>query len=156
MSRLRRGEIIATLSAAVLVVVVFAVPWLSLSVTGGGDTHANGWTSLPALRWPIVVIAGLGLLLGYLQATRSAPALPVALAMVVMTVSAIVTIVLLIRLLTGAGTPLAGGFIGLVACAGVTAGAFMSLRQEQGWDATPPNPERPVETINLSGAGSSP
>jgi H+/Cl- antiporter ClcA len=149
LSRLRRGEIIATLSAAVLVVLVFAVPWFSFDAAGR-HTQANAWTSLPTLRWLILVCAALGLLLGYLQATRSAPALPVALDQALFPLSAITTIALLIRLLTGAGSPLVGGFAGLVASAALAAGVFMSLREEQGWT---PGPDHPVETVKLTGAG---
>jgi hypothetical protein len=149
-SRLRRGEIIATLSAVVLVVLMFAVPWFSFANPGGGHTQADAWTSLPVLRWPILVTAALGLLLGWLQATRSAPALPVALDVPLVTLAAITTVALLIRVLTGEGSPLVGGVLGLVAIAVLTVGAFMSLRQEDGWDPNPPTPEHPIETVELS------
>jgi hypothetical protein len=147
LSRLRRGEIIATLSAVVLVVLVFAVPWFSFANPGGGHTDADAWTSLPTLRWPILVIAALGLLLGYLQATRSAPAFPVALDVALVPLAAITTVVLLIRVLIGEGSPLVGGVLGLVAVAALTAGAFMSLREEHGWEASP---DHPIETVELS------
>jgi hypothetical protein len=147
LSRLRRGEIIATVSAVVLVVLVFAVPWVSFASPGGAHTTANAWTSFPTLRWLLLVTAALGLLAAYLQAARSAPALPVALDMVLVTLAAITTLVLLIRLLTGSGSPEVGGWLGLVATAGLTAGAFKALRVEEGWE---PGPEHPVETIELS------
>jgi hypothetical protein len=147
LSRLRRGEIIATVSAVVLVVLMFAVPWVSFASPGGGHTTANAWTSFPTLRWLLLVTAALGLLAAYLQAARSAPALPVALDMVLVTLAAITTLVLLIRLLTGSGSPEVGGWLGLVATAGLTAGAFKALRVEEGWE---PGPEHPVETIELS------
>jgi hypothetical protein len=150
LSRLRRGEIIAALSGAVLAVLVFAVPWFSFATAGGGHTHANAWTSLPTLRWLILVVAVLGLLLGWLQATRAAPALPVALDVPLVTLSAITTIVLLIRMLTGEGSPLVGAVAGLVATAALTVGAFMSLRQEQGWQ---PGPDHPIETVELTHVG---
>jgi hypothetical protein len=153
LSRLRRGEIIATLSAVVLVVLVFAVPWFSFANPGGGHTDANAWTSLPTLRWPILVTAALGLLLGYLQATRPAPAFPVALDVPLVTLAAITTVVLLIRVLTGEGSPLVGGVLGLVAVAALTVGAFMSLREEDGWNPDPPSPEHPIETVELSQIG---
>jgi hypothetical protein len=146
-SRLRRGEIIAALSAAVLLALVFLVPWVSFANPAGGHTSADAWTSFPTLRWPILLTAALGLLLGYLQATRSAPAFPVALDLTLVPLAAITTLALLIRLLTGDGTPQAGGWAGLVAIAALTAGAFMSLREEQGWT---PGPDHPVETIELS------
>jgi hypothetical protein len=93
-----------------------------------------------------VIVAALGLLLGYAQATRHAPALPVALDTVLVTLSALATLVLLIRLLTGDGSPQAGGFAGLLATATLTAGAFMSLRQEDGWV---PGADHPVEIVEL-------
>ena len=150
LSRLRRGEIIATLSAAVLAALMFSVPWFSFDNPGGGHTHANGWTSLPVLRWLILVTAALGLLLGYLQATRPAPALPVALDVPLLTLAAITTVALLIRELTGEGSPLVGGILGLLASGVLTIGAFMSMRQEGAWDPNPPTPEHPIETVELS------
>jgi hypothetical protein len=150
LSRLRRGEIIATLSAVVLVALVFAVPWFSFSNPGGGHTHANAWTSLPTLRWPILITAAMGLLLGYLQATRSAPAFPVAVDLALVPLAAITTVVLLIRVLTGEGSPLLGAVLGLVAIAALTAGTFMSLRQEDGFDPNPLTPDHRIETIDLS------
>jgi hypothetical protein len=71
----------------------------------------------------------------------------VALDMILVTVGAITTLAVLIRLLTGDGTPEVGGWLGLVATAALTVGAFKSLRQEEGWE---PGPEHPVETIDLS------
>ena len=94
--------------------------------------------------------AASALLLGYVQASRAAPALPVAVDVIVVTLSAVITVVLLIRVLTGAGSPLIGAFAGLAAIAVQTAGAFMSLRQEGGWT---PSPDHPVETIALGRPG---
>jgi hypothetical protein len=145
-SRLRRGEIIAVLSALVLLALMFTVPWVSFANPGGGRTSADGWTSFPTLRWPIIVIAVLGLLLGYLQASRSAPALPVSVDVILVTLAAVTTLVLLVRLVTGGGTPQVGGFAGLVASAALTAGAFVSLREEDGWI---PDDEHPIERIAL-------
>jgi peptidoglycan/LPS O-acetylase OafA/YrhL len=145
-SRLRRGEIIAALSALVLVALVFLAPWVSFGSPGGGHTSADAWTSFPTLRWLILITGALGLLLGYLQATRSAPAFPVALGVVLVPLAAVTTLALLIRLVTGDGSPLAGGYAGLVVSAALAAGAFMSLREEDGWE---PAPEHPVETVEL-------
>jgi hypothetical protein len=152
-SRLRRGEIIVALSAVVLIVLVFAVPWVSFVNPGGGHTTANAWTSFPTLRWLLLVTAALGLLVAYLQAARSAPALPVALDVVLLPLAAITTLVVLIRLLTGSGSPQVSGWLGLVATAVLTAGAFKALRVEEGWNANPPTPDHPVETIELSRIG---
>jgi hypothetical protein len=152
LSRLRRGEIIALVSAVALVALVFAVPWFQFTNPGGGHTSANAWTSLPTLRWLILVTAGTALLVGYFQVSREAPALPVSWDVIVVTLGAITTVIVLIRLLTDAGSPRIGAFAGLVAVAALTAGAFMALRQEGGWT---PNSERPVETVAVGGTGGS-
>ena len=115
-------------------------PRSQIANPGGGHTTANAWASFPTLRWLLLVTAALGLLLGYLQAARPAPALPVTLDVVLVTLAAITTLVLLIRLLTGDGSPQVGGWLGLVATAALTVGAFASLREEEGWDPKPPHP----------------
>lgn len=152
LSRLRRGEIIAFLSALALVLLVFLVDWFRFTNPDGSHTSANAWTSLPTLRWLVLVTAAGGLLLGYFQGSREAPALPVAWGVVEVTLSAITTVALLIRVLTGEGSPLIGAIAGLVAVAALTAGAFLSLREEGGWT---PGPEHPVETLAVGGTGRS-
>jgi hypothetical protein len=147
LSRLRRGEIIAALSAAALAALVFLVPWESFANPGGGHAGADAWTSFPTLRWLILVVAALGLALGYLQAAREAPAVPVTLDVILVSLAALTTLLLLIRLLVGDGSPQVGAFACLAATAALTAGAFMSLRQEDGWE---PGPDHPIETIALS------
>jgi hypothetical protein len=154
LSRLRRGEVIALLSALALVALVFLIPWFQLTNPNGSHTSANAWTSLPTLRWLILVTAAAGVLLAYLQASHEAPALPVSWDVIVVTLSAITTLLVLIRVLTGAGSPQVGAFTGLVAVAALTAGSLLSLREEGGWT---PGPDRPVETIAPGGtAGSAP
>jgi hypothetical protein len=150
LSRLRRGEIVAFVSAVLLVALLFLVPWFEFANPGGGHTSASGWTSLPTLRWLILATAGTGLLVVYFQASRDTPALPVAWDVIAVTLSAVMTVVVLIRLLTGEGTPQIGAIAGLAAVAGLTAGAFMSLREEGGWE---PGPDHPVETIAVGGTG---
>lgn len=148
LSRLRRGEIIALVSALALVALVFGVPWFRFTSPGGGHISADAWTSLPTLRWLILVTAGTGLLLGYFQVSREAPALAVSWDAIAVTLGAITTVIVLIRLVTDPGSPLIGAFAGLVAVAALTAGAFLSLRQEGGWT---PSAERPVETVAVGG-----
>jgi hypothetical protein len=154
LSRLRRGEIIAVLSALALVLLVFLVPWFQFTNPDGSHSSANAWSSLPTLRWLILVTAATGLLLGYFQASREAPALPVTWDVIVVTLSAITTVILLVRILTGEGSAQVGAFAGLLALAVLTVGAFLSMREEGGWI---PGRDRPVETIVIGGSeGSAP
>lgn len=146
LSRLRRGEIIAGLSAVVVLALLFATPWFAFGPSGAGHTDADGWHSLPTLRWLILVTGLTGLTLAFTQASRRAPALPVTLSVIVTTLAALTTLVLIVRLPTDGASPLAGAFLGLAASAALTVGAFMSLRQEDGWL---PDPEHPIETIMI-------
>jgi hypothetical protein len=144
LSRVRRGETVAALSAAVLLALLFGVPWFRVAAAGGSYSDASGWTSLPTLRWLIIVTAVAALLLAFLQASRRAPALPVAMSVIVTPLGALTTLALIIRLPTASGTPLVGAFLGLAASAGVALGGFWSLRQEGGWV---PGPDHPIERI---------
>lgn len=142
---LRRGEILAGASALALLVFLFALDWLRVS----GDTR-NGWSAVPVLRWLIVVAALVALALTLTQATRAAPAVPVSLSVIATVLSALSVLLLVIRLLTTGGTPQLGAYLGLAATITMTYGAFASLRVEQGWT---PGPDRPIETVPLSGGG---
>ena len=122
-----------------------------MGVAGAGRTDASGWTSLPILRWLILVASLTGLLLAVAQATCRAPALPVTTSVIATTLGALTTLALIIRIPTDAASPLAGAYLGLAATAALTAGAFLSLRQEDGWV---PDAEHPIERISLRAPGS--
>jgi hypothetical protein len=144
-TRIRRGEAVAGLGAALLLALLFLTPWFRFgSGAGRVATDADGWHGLPTLRWLIVVTALTGLLLLISQATRRAPALPVTLSVISTTLGALTTLALIIRLPTDSGSPLVGAFAGLLAAAALTVGGFMSLRREDGWV---PDEEHPIETI---------
>lgn len=145
---LRRGEIVAGLSAVVLLVVLFLVTWVATG-PAGHEATPTGFGGLPLLRWFALITGLLGLAVAALQATMRAPALPAALDVVTTTFAALTTLLVIIRLLFGSGEVWGGAIIGLIACAGVTAGAFMALRQEDGWI---PGPEHPVETVRVGPA----
>jgi hypothetical protein len=140
--RLRTGEVIAGLAGLVLGVALFALPWFS---AGDGAT-ATGWSAMDVLRFVVVIAALGGLALAVAQATQASPALPVSLSVVMTAVGAVTTIALVIRLLTTAGTPQSGAYVGLAAAVALTAGAFASLRQESGWT---PGAEHPIPTVPL-------
>jgi hypothetical protein len=142
-TRVRRGEAVAGLSAAVLLALLFLTPWFRFGV-GRAGAEADGWHSLPTLRWLLVVTALMGLLLLFAQATRRAPALPVTLSVITTPLGVLTTLAVIIRLPTDSGSPRVGAFAGLLAVAALTTGAFMSLRREDGWV---PDADHPIETI---------
>ena len=142
---LRRGEIVAGSSSILLLIVLFTLHWLS----SGHHAGQTGFSAFSVLRFFLLISGVLGLLLTVTQVTTRAPAIPAVLDMVTVTFGALTTLLLVIRLLFGSGDVQAGAIGGLLTCAGVTAGAFMALRAEDGWI---PGPDHPVETVRVHGA----
>lgn len=139
-SHLRRGEILAALAAALLVVVLFALSWFGT---------VTGWHALPVVRWLLLVTAACGLLLAFFQATRRAPALPVVMSVIVTALALVAAIALVVELATSARTPQTGAYLGLAAALGILVGGFWSMRDEDGWT---PGPDRPIERVSLESA----
>ncbi|MFZ0090059.1 MAG: hypothetical protein WAL63_11155 [Solirubrobacteraceae bacterium] len=152
-SRLRAGEIIAAVSALVLLVAMFGLAWLALPASGGARSDVDGWTGLPVLRWFLAVSALAGLALAFLQAARRAPALPVVMSVIVTPLAGVTTLLLIVRLLTWNGALQAGAYVGLLAVASLAFGGFRSLREEGGWL---PGRDRSIETIAVAEAASDP
>lgn len=142
--RLRVGEWLAALGAALMLVALLELHWYR-------DPARTGWTAIPTLRWFVLVTAALGLALALAQASRPGPALAVTLDMIATVVGGLTTLLLAIRLITTGASVAVGGYVGLVAAAVTVLGAFRAFRAEQGWT---PGPERPVELVELSSAPS--
>ena len=119
---------------------LFALDWYD-------DPGRSGWSAMAVLRWFVLVAAALGLALAIAQAGMRGPALPSTLDMLGMMLGGLTTLLLAIRFIT-TGAPLAlGAYLGVVAAAVMTFGAYRALRGEQG--ATP-GPDRPVELVELT------
>ena len=147
-ARLRFSEWLAAASAVALIVFVFALDWYN------GSPPRNGWQALPTLRWLLLVAAALVIVTVLAQALAPAPGLSVALDVVSLVVTAITSLLLIIRLATTGASLCPGAFLGLAASLGMVAGMWASLRLEQGW---PPGPDRPIEVVSLpacNGSGS--
>lgn len=153
-SRLRRGELIAGVGAAVLLVAMFALPWYGLSGaaqrTGqalGLSTSVDSFNGLTTLRWLMLVTIAVTLALVVLQGACRAPALPVSLSAIATVLGAVTSLALIYRVLITLPGPSGllgakpGAYLGLVSVLGLTAGAFMSLREE--------DPEDPVRTAAI-------
>src|SRR5215475_2974382 len=102
LARLRPPEWALGVVSVALLVVLFGLHWY------GGD---NGWQSLTVLGPLTAVVAALGIAVWVLQATQSAPALPVALVVVELTLGLILVIGLIVRV--AIGSPKLGGYLGL-------------------------------------------
>ncbi|MGO9956776.1 MAG: hypothetical protein ACLP50_12450 [Solirubrobacteraceae bacterium] len=142
LARLRGGEVVAAVAGLALLALMFLVPWYGAA----HGSAADGWNTMPVLRWVAVVTALAGLLLAVLQAVVAAPAVPASASMIVTVVGGLTTLLLAIRLVAGSGDPKLGAFLGLLAAAALTAGAWRSMRQESGWV---PGVDRQVPTVSL-------
>lgn len=147
LSRLRTGEIIAGVGGLLLLVFMFALKWYGLSTRLAeghaglpGATSWSGWQELQVLRWLLLITGACAILLAYFQAARRAPALPVALSVVVTVLGAISVVALIVRVLIappqlpaiGALDRQTGAYLGLFASLAIAYGGFASLRQEGG------------------------
>lgn len=146
LSRLRAGELLAGAGAVAELVALFALTWFRSGGAAGDHAGRDGFAGLPVLRWLILLTAVLALALVCLQATRRAPALPVVMSVVVSAAGVVTTVVVAVRLLVGSGSPQAGALVGLACLLVIVAGAWASMRQEQGWT---PGPDHPVERVSL-------
>jgi hypothetical protein len=157
--RLRSGELIAGASATALLIFLFAPEWYSLKGTLaptatilGARSSWNGWWGLAGARYLVLVTIAVALALVYFQAAQRAPALPVALSVIVLVLGGACVIALVYRVLAG---PPSGGslldtqvgpYLGLVAAAGIAYGGFRSLREESGADPA----ALEIETVRLT------
>jgi hypothetical protein len=131
------GEIVAG-AAGVLLLVSLFLPWYRGTVMcfrapcpQPQDTAFQAFAVLDVFL-VVVALGGVGLLA--LEMTQETPAVPVAWAAVLTLIGLIATALVLWRVLAppadAAGSPVFS-MLGLVACAGVTAGSFLSMRNDR-------------------------
>jgi len=145
--KLRRGEKIAAVAAALLFILMF-FDWYSVSVSGapvGFSAGGSAWDAFEVLDiyLLIVVLAALGL--AFLTATERSPALPVTASVIVTALAGLGTLLVLYRLVDAPGggsetvgpvtidvdvNPKLWAFLGLIAVAAITYGAYLSMREE--------------------------
>jgi cytochrome bd-type quinol oxidase subunit 2 len=124
--RLRRGELLAGVSAVLLLVFLLAGKWY-----GHGSQARTGWQALPVLRWLLVLTIAAAFALVFTQVTRRAPAIPVALSVIVTVLGAITVLALIYRVLINPPShEQAGAFLALLSAIGVAYGGFLSMREE--------------------------
>lgn len=128
-SRLRRGEILAGIGAVLLLVFLFAGTWYR---NGSHPPRAQtGWQALTDLRWLIAVTIAFALALTITQITRRAPAVPVALSVIVTVLGLITVLALVYRVLIDAPAhEQVLAYLGLLSALVLAYGGYRSLRQE--------------------------
>jgi cytochrome bd-type quinol oxidase subunit 2 len=125
-SRLRRGEMLATAGAVLLLVFMLAGTWY-----GHGSHARTGWQALPVLRWLVLVTIACALALAVAQATRRAPAIPATLSLIVTVLGLITVLALIYRVLIDPPAhEQAAAYLGLLSAIALAYGGFLSLRQE--------------------------
>ena len=131
--RLRFGEWLA-LAGGVLLIVSLFLPWY-------GDV--SGLEAMSVIDILLVLVAAVAIALPILQATQTAPTLPVAFGVLTVTVGAIGVLLVLFRLIDSpdeVGGVAAGAWLGLVAVVALTVGGWRSLANEH-VPHLPPGPE---------------
>jgi hypothetical protein len=158
LERLRRGELIAGASGTALLVFLFALHWYGVNGTFAPTlalglhvrTAWTGWQALTYVRWLLLVTALVALALAYFQAAERAPAIPVAISVVVLVLGGLSALTLIARVIDTPGNHLdrrAGVYLGLAAAIGIAYGGFRSLREEGGADPA----ALEIETVKLPG-----
>jgi hypothetical protein len=158
-TRLRRGEWIAGISAVVLLIALTTLPWYGYSGSlplvaprGFGFGTITGWRALTNMRWLVLVTVCTALALFYFQAARRAPAIPAVLSVLVTVLGLVTFAALLYRVAIDVPTPSYfsnlryGAIVGLVSAAVLTVGGFDSMRAEGIADRDGPEE---IETVRL-------
>lgn len=134
LGRLRAPEWGLGLVSVALLVVLFALHWYR---------GLTGWQCLTALGPFTAVVAALGIALWILQAVSWAPALPVSLTIVELSLGLVLVIWLVVRF--AITPPQAGGWVGLALAVGLVLAAYLSLRVDGVDDADAP---QSIETLS--------
>ena len=131
-SRIRRGEALAGASAGVLLVLMFVLPWYGPRAAGARPIASmTGWEALTGWRWLALLTVVVALCLMFFQGTRRAPALPVALSVVVTTLALVTVLWLGLRVLFDHPPhQRIGAVLGLLSAIALLCGGYLSMRDE--------------------------
>ncbi len=127
--RLRLGERVAGICSVLLLIVMF-LPWYSVGPATGSAWVVFTYTDLLLFLLAIVTLA-----LVAVTATQRAPALPVAGSVILTLFGGVMALLVLYRIVQQPGpnnfvSVEFGAYIGLLLVAGITAGGFLSMRDE--------------------------
>jgi hypothetical protein len=136
--------------AAVALLALMFVDWYGSTVAFGAldrlDLGLTAWEAFSVTDLVLAVTALLAIALAGLNIAGRGPAVPVALAVITVTLALAATLLVLYRILNQPGPNdvievRAGAWIGLAAVAAVFGGAWWSLTDESPRPADPPAPE---------------
>jgi len=146
-SRIRRGEALAGASGLTLLVLMFVLHWYGPRADGARPVSSmTGWEALTGWRWAALLTILVALCLVFFQATRRAPALPVALSVVVTWLALLSALWLGLRVLIDhpPGQQI-GALLALFSAIGIFCGGYLSLREEGTLERDQPGAIRTVK-----------
>jgi hypothetical protein len=144
-NRLRLGELIAGAAGVILLIVMF-LPWFGLAGLTGGlggsladapgfDVTKNAWDAVSVLAILLLVTALAAIAAAVITGTQQSVALPVAASVIVTALGVLAALLVLYRILNQPGPNALidvrfGAYLGLIACAAIALGGFMSMQDE--------------------------
>ena len=159
-ARVRWPEWVVAGSALVLLIVMLVMNWYTVTLVPSGvgqfpfQHTVNGWDGVSHLRWLMLVTIVAAFALFLLQGARRAPAIPVTLSLVVTLLGGVTVIWLFVRVaIDPPGGRELGGWVGLLAAATLTWGAFRSLKME---GISPSDAPAHIPTVSLAPSETSP
>lgn len=165
LGRLRSGEWIAGAGAVVLLASMILLPWYRVTSGSGASgsqflhpTTVDGWQALTIIRWLMLATILASFALVYVQASRRAPAIPVAMSLVVTVLGILTVLTLIVRVLidlpglVGNVSARAGAYVGLLGAIVIACGGYASLREEGIAGDDEPGE---IPTVRLPGRGES-
>ena len=137
-SRLRWPEWLIGLAGLVLLASLVLLPWYTLLLVSGppgpryvSTSSVDGWHGLTHARWLVLVTAVVAFALVFFQARERAPALPVAITVILGPLAALTLAWLIVRVwFSPPGGREIGGWIGLLGAAALAYGSYSSIRLE--------------------------
>jgi hypothetical protein len=129
--RLRQGQLIAATGGVVLFIATFFFHWFTSGAFG-----ADGWHSVSITRWLVLVLIIVAIGSAVLAAMQRTIALPVSTSVITATLGALVTVLILYRVISPPGASGfqvdrgIGLFLALVAAAATAFGGYRSLKEE--------------------------
>src|SRR5579884_347683 len=135
-SRLRWPEWVIGVGGLVLLASLVLMPWYTLVKLTPPPKYSisesvDGWHGLAHARWLVLVTVLVALAVVSLQARERAPALPVAMTVILAPLAAATLIWLIVRVwVSPPGGRDAGGWIALLSTAAIVYGSYRAIRLE--------------------------
>jgi hypothetical protein len=138
-SRLRWPEWIVGAGGILLLASMLLLPWYGLTYSSPPpgpryfvSTSVDGWNGLSHAHWLLLITILLAFALVYFQASRRAPAIPVALSVLTPILGSVTVLWLIYRVLISppGGDRKTGAIIGLLSACTIVYGGYWSMRRD--------------------------